>query len=149
MRQPKHLSLPKPNPLSRAAHRRQVFWQIIFPLILGALLILALAVGAGLVSSQTASQAANISTMWLILPVFSFIFIITLVLAAVTYGLIRLIGILPPYAALVQNFFVAVSQKVRKVSDQAVEPVIKAASAQARLNALFGKKPAGRAKDLS
>ena len=149
MRQPKHLSLPKPNPLSRAAHRRQVFWQIIFPLILGALLILALAVGAGLVSSQTASQAANISTMWLILPVFSFIFIITLVLAAVTYGLIRLIGILPPYAALVQNFFVAVSQKVRKVSDQAVEPVIKAASARARLNALFGKKPAGRAKDLS
>ena len=78
-----------------------------------------------------------------------FSLIITLVLAAVTYGLIRLIGILPRYAALVQNFFVVVSQKARKVSDQAVEPVIKAASARARLNALFGRKPSGRAKELS
>jgi hypothetical protein len=149
MRWPNQSSVPERNPLTRAVHRREVFWQIIFPSIIGAVLILALAVGAGLVSSNTASQAANISAIWLILPAFSFTFIITLVLATVTYGLIRLIGILPPYAALVQNFFAAVNQKVRKVSDQAAEPVIKAASARARLNALFGRKPAGRVKDVS
>jgi hypothetical protein len=149
MRRSNQSSLPERNPLTRAVHRREVFWQITFPLVIGALLILALAVGAGLVSSNTASQAANISTMWLILPALAFTLILTLVLATVTYGLIRLIGILPPYAALVQNFFIAVSQKVRKVSDQAVEPVIRVASAQARLSALFGKKPAGPAKDRS
>jgi hypothetical protein len=140
MQRPIPSSLPERNPLTRAVHRREVFWQIIFPLIIGAALILALAVGAGLVSYNTASQAANISTIWLILPALALTFIFTLVLAAVTYGLIRLIGILPPYAALAQNFFVLVNQKVRKVSDQAAEPVIKVASLQARLNALFGKR---------
>lgn len=129
---------PRSNPITQASHQREVFWQIAFPLILGVLVILALAAGTFFMSSNLASQAANISAIWLILPVLIFTFIFLALLAGLTFGLIKLIGILPPYAAIVQNFFVLIKVKVRQASDVAAEPVIKVASARAWLGALFG-----------
>ncbi len=131
---------PERNPVTHAAHKREVFWQITFPLVIGIIIILALAVGSGFISQNSASQAANISTLWLILPVLMFSLIFTFLFGGLAYGLIRLIGILPPYAALVQNYFVLISLKVRQASDIAAEPVLKVASAWALLSALFGKR---------
>jgi hypothetical protein len=140
MREGNFSSLPERNPQTQAAHRREVLWQITVPLVIGVLLILALAVGTVLSSYSFASQAANISLIWLILPALLFIFIFLILLAGITYGIIRLIGILPPYAAYVQNLFVLVNGKVRQISDAAVEPVLKTAGAWAGLGALFGKR---------
>lgn len=134
-------NLPDRNPVTHAVHKREVFWQIIFPIIVGALIILTLAVGSGLVSYNIASQAANISMMWLLIPLLFFTLIFIIMTAGLAYGLIRLIGILPPYAALVQNFFIMLNLEVRQASDLAAEPVLKTASAWARLRALLGKRP--------
>ncbi len=140
MNEGNYSKLPKRNPVTHAVHKREVFWQIIFPLIIGGLIILALAVGSGLSSYNFDSQAANISMMWLLLPALFFTLIFTILIAGLAYGLIRLIGILPPYAALVQNFFIMVNVKARQYSDMAVEPVLKTAGAWAMLRALLGKK---------
>lgn len=138
MREGNFSGLPRSNPITQAAHKREVFWQIAFPLIIGVLVILSLAVGTGFLSNNLASQAANISAIWLILPVLIFTFIFLALLAGLTFGLIKLISILPPYAAMVQNFFVLIKVRVRQASDVAAEPVIKVASARAWLRALFG-----------
>ena len=135
---------PERNPVTHAAHKREVFWQIIFPLVIGALVILTLAVGTWFISQNSASQASNISTIWLILPVLVLLLILTFLFGGLAYGLIRLIGILPPYAALIQNYFVFFNQKVRQACDLAAEPVLKTASAWALLSALFGKSPSRR-----
>jgi hypothetical protein len=132
---------PERNPVTHAAHKREVFWQITFPLVIGVIILLALAVGSGFINQNSASQAADISSIWLILPVLMFTLILTFLFGGLAYGLIRLIGILPPYAALVQNYFVIFSLKVRQVSDIAVEPVLKAGTAWASLSTLLGKRP--------
>ncbi len=136
--------LPERNPVTHAVHKREVFWQIIFPIVIGALIILTLAIGSWFVSYNSASQAANISVMWLFIPLLFLALIFTFLLAGLAYGLIRLIGILPPYAALVQNFFIMLNLKVRHASDLAAEPVLKAASAWAMLSALLGRRTSNR-----
>ena len=140
MKEGNYSKLPERNPLTHAAHRREFFWQVIFPIIIGALIIMALAVGSWFVSYNSASQAANISVMWLFIPLLFFTLLFTILLAGLAYGLIRLIGILPPYAALVQNFFIMINLRVRSASDKAVEPVLKTASAMATLRALLGRR---------
>ncbi len=140
MREGNFSRLPERNPLTHKAHRREVFWQITFPIIIGALLILTPAVGVWFVGYDSASQAANISTMWLILPTLLFVFIFTLLIGGIAFGLIKLIAILPPYAALVQNFFITVNLRVGHIADLAAEPILKTSSAWASLNALLGRK---------
>ena len=137
--------LPERNPLTHAVHKREFFWQVIFPIVIGALIIVTLAVGSWFVSYNSASQAANISVMWLFIPLLFFTLLFTFLLAGLAYGLIKLIGILPPYAALVQNFFIMINLRVYRASDLAVEPVLKTASAWAMLGALLGRRtPKGR-----
>jgi hypothetical protein len=68
---------------------------------------------------------------------FTFLFLV--VVAALAYGLARLIGILPGYTRIVQDFFVLVSTRVRQAADAAVEPVLRAKSYRASLRALRRK----------
>jgi hypothetical protein len=144
MREGNNSKLPQRNPITHAVHRREVFWQVTVPLVIGTLIILSLATGVWFVSYNSASQAADISLIWLILPALIFTLIFTFLLGGLTFGLIKLISILPPYAALVQNYFVLFNLKVTRAVNVAVEPVLKAASALAWLKALLGKKPSGR-----
>jgi hypothetical protein len=144
MREGNYSKLPERNPITHAVHKREVFWQIIFPIVIGALILLTLAIGSWFVSYNTTSQAANISVIWLFIPLLFFTLFFTFLLAGLAYGLIRLIGILPPYAAVVQNFFILVNLRVRHALDLAAEPVMKAASAQAMLSALLGRRTSKR-----
>lgn len=130
----KEFVLPERNPVSHAAHKRELFWQIIFPALL-ALLVFALLTGlviwAGIAGEQEVSRWADVSVIWL-LPMPLFMALITLVvLAAITYGVIALIRVLPRYARLLHNYLLQVQLKVNEWSDKAVEPVLKTQASSA------------------
>ena len=118
----------KGNPVSQRKHRQEVLWQISLPLMLGILLVLA--AGAGVIYAGSSGTGdivrwASISLIWLILPALCMTLIITLLMAALAYGLGRLTGALPGYTKSLQDIFVLIDARVRKAADSAVEPVLR------------------------
>ncbi len=116
----------RPTHASFRAHRRQVAWQIILPVILAALLIVAAAVLVSLAAADGTGDIARwaeISTIWLVIP---FIFIGLLVLALLI-ALAYLTGLaadfIPPYSRKVQVFFSQVEAGVVRGAGFAHRPL--------------------------
>lgn len=132
--------LPERNPITQQAHNRQVFWQIILPLAVGAAMALAFAVLAGLSQPAEASLWADISLIFLLVPVM-FISLLFLAICAITvYGLARLIKAVPPNARLAQAFAFKMERRVRGMADALTEPVLRVQSAKAGWQALRRKE---------
>lgn len=146
MQPSKTFTIPPRNLKTQAQHRREVFWQITVPLLFFLLLLLgavSLVVWSGIQASPEVSRWADVSLVWLIIPGIVSSFLMLLLLAAIAFGVIKLIQVIPGYARLVQDFFLRVQARVSAITDQLVGPVIKARSAAAgarRLrNRLTGK----------
>jgi uncharacterized Tic20 family protein len=130
------------NPAARAAHKRQVLWQITLPFILAILVILGLAVLTVVISlgsGETASRWADVSLIWLILPTMLFAFIFLVIISALAYLVIKLIGVFPEYTYRVQEFLEKVKARLRAASDTAARPVIQAGGFFAAVRVLLGK----------
>ncbi len=113
----------KPNPLTQAIHKREVFWQIILPVILMSFFLIAIAVLICVPGQDSTSLGKDISLIFLILLAVPFVFILLALLTAVTYGLIKLIIVLPPYTHLVQEGFLLIQHKITFYADKAAEPI--------------------------
>ncbi len=136
------------NPKTHAAHRREVFWQIILPLLAGILLILA-AVGAIIFSAlqpvTDVERWAGVSLIWLILPALFFALLFLAVLAALVFGVSYLLRLIPHYAMVVQLFIERAKDKAGQLLNLSVEPVLRINSlwAAIRYATERGRKPAG------
>ena len=86
------------NPDTHAKHRREVFWQIVVPLGVGILFVIALAGGLIVFEVGDASLWADISLIWLIMPVLLMALIPLALLLAMIYLLVIILRDLPPYA---------------------------------------------------
>jgi hypothetical protein len=120
--------LPERNPVTQNAHRREVLRQITIPLVIGILVTLAFAVLASLAPASQASLWADISLIWLIIPMLLLAFILTLLVGGIAYGIIWLVQKLPVFALRVQDLFATIGALVRKISDAIVEPILRAQS---------------------
>jgi len=134
--------LPKRNPETHAQHRRQMFWQVFFPLGLGAILLVGICVlpVAAVAQGGDVSKWADISLMWIILPVMFFSLIPLALLGGSVYGLVRLFEKMPGWMFRLQGIFEQVRGIVRQVADKVVEPVIQAQSLNARIQAVMPKR---------
>jgi hypothetical protein len=129
------------NPITHKIHRKEVFWQITFPLILGIILILGLSVWTifGVVKGAWVSKGADISLIFLILPTMVIGLLIFAVIASLAYAVIWLINNTPTFTRQVQYKLVQVRDGVRKGSDKLVEPIIRMKSRMASLEVLKNK----------
>ena len=133
---------PAPNPITQAAHRQQVLWQIWAPFAVVVILVLISAVGvvvAGLQGTGDINRWANISLIWLIAPMLLLTVIMIAATAGIVYLLFQTLRVLPSYARMAQDIFATISFYVRKYSDAAVEPFLKAHSFTASVRALRRK----------
>ena len=128
--------LPERNPVTYERHRKEVMWQILVPVIIGAVIILALAILAATRTDAQVSKGADVSVIWMITPMLVVALIFLVLLGALIYAVMSLLGILPGYASLVQDYFDAFRVQVGIVSDKAVEPVLRIESIKASLRAL-------------
>lgn len=124
------------NPLTHLRHRREVFWQITIPLAVVALVLLALAAISTQTTAEGASVWADISLIWLIIPVLVFSLIVTVVLAGAIYLTVVLIRELPPLFLKAHEFLLMVGHQVGQVGDRAVAPVLRTQGWLASLRAL-------------
>jgi len=127
---------------SYRTHKRQRFWQILFPVGLGIAIILMLGTLITLtaVSGESAGSIsvwADTSLIWLILPMLIFTVIIALILMLLIYLLARVMKILPSYTFLVQQYGESIAKKVRFFSEKLAAPIIGIKSFRARIGAFF------------
>jgi len=146
MEAPNKLILPERNPVTHARHRREVFWQIIIPMMLGILLVL-VAVTIVILSATHAatnlSRWADVSLIWLILPSLLIAFIFLTILIAFTYLISIVLKKTPPYAHLIQQYFETGKNKVSFYSNKITDPIVKTRSVWAVLAhpSRYGKQP--------
>lgn len=115
---------PRRNPTTRKIHRRQTLWQIVLPLLVGILIVLALAVWAGLTTTQGGSvrRAADASLIFMLLPVIVLTFLALVVLISLVYLVTQLASFLPPKIFTVQKAFQRLQAGTKMWSDRAVQP---------------------------
>ena len=127
--------LPR-NPITHQRHRREVFWQITFPILLVSLALLLLAVMAAGLSSEKASTWADISLIWMIIPALIFTLLTMIILAALVYLTIKLLHILPFYFFKGHNWFLLVNLRTGHIGDNLAEPFVRLRAWKAGAGAL-------------
>jgi hypothetical protein len=122
------LPVPQPDRESIVKHRRQFYWNILFPVILASLLGLAAAILIGLATFQNGGDVARwaaISTIWLSIPAMLGNLILLALVGGSVYGLARLLKVTPHYTGLVQEYALYFNAKIVQWTDSIVEPVLK------------------------
>ncbi len=117
----------RPRHPSYLAHRRQVAWQVIVPVVLAFLLLIAAAVLVSLATFRGGGDSARwaeISTMWLTIPVMIAALVMLAVTIAVAYLLGRLAGLIPRYTYPVQKFAGEMQAGAKKVEKIGHKPAL-------------------------
>lgn len=133
-------SLPVPNPVTRRKHRREAFWQITFPLIVGILLIVGLAIGLAVGGVGEAGTWSEVAMIFLTLPVLVIGLLFLALFGGLAYGIGSLMRVLPGYTVQVQDLVKKITQKVGTLANYSVEPFLKLQSLFAMIRALTRKK---------
>jgi len=116
------------NPKTHAEHKREVFWQITLPLLIGILIIL-VAVGAIIFSTiqpvTDVERWADVSLIWLIVPTLFFALLLLVLLAGLIYAVSFLMRLIPRYALIIQLYFEQARAKVGQMLNLSAEPILR------------------------
>jgi len=121
-------------------HKRQFIWQILVPFLILAVLII---VAASFVMTSGAAGTrvwADVSTLWLILPILVMALVLITVLSFSIYGVSRLLKVTPKYTGKTQDFLSAVSAGARKVTNRTADPFIWIHQAGAAIKSIFRRQ---------
>jgi len=133
---------PQDDLTPAAAHRRQMRWQVWVPLAASILIVLALAVlsivGAMGGSAQV-SRWANLSAVWIILPMLLVGVIFLVITAACIYGMSKLLKHTPDWMLRLQLRIAYIAFSVRRAADAATQPVMAVSGVKASAQALWRK----------
>ena len=120
-------SFPRPERESYNKHRRDVNRQIILPMLIVSFIGIGLVVFSGFAASRNdpgVSLWADISIIWLIIP----IMFLALIMLALTLGLViglkRLLFILPYYTGIIQRNALWLSAEIKIWTDNIVQPIL-------------------------
>jgi len=135
--------LPRPVHLSYQRHRKQLVWQIVFPIVLTSLLLIALVVLINIATFRDNGEVgrwAAVSTMWIAIPVMIAGVIAIIILGGLVFLLAKLLGITPTYTGQAQDFVHRIAGYAKRGADAVVRPVIDLEGFIASVNAFLGRK---------
>lgn len=135
--------IPQPIHESYKKHRRELGWQIILPVVLASLLIVALIVLINIATFNQGGDVARwaaISTIWIIIPLMVVGMVLLVVLGALVYGIKRLLEVTPTYTGLAQDYVHKAASYIRRAADMVVRPVLFLDGVGAGVRRLFGRK---------
>jgi hypothetical protein len=134
------MAQPKPvDPTSLQRHQQQRTWQILVPFFALSVLILAAAVLLVAGGKNQVRNWADISTIWLLIPLLILFLLFAVLLGCGIYGLARLMRATPHLTGRVQEFSRQVAAGSRKAADGITRPVTWLQQAGAVLQVIFGK----------
>jgi len=135
--------LPHPVHASYQRHRKQLAWQIIMPIVVTAVLFIAMIVLVNIATFRDNGDVprwAAISTIWIVIPIIIASLILLAVLAGLIYLIARLLAIAPTYTSQAQEFVYTISGYIKRGANVAVKPVIFFDSIGASIKVLLGRK---------
>lgn len=112
---------------SSSRHRRQVFWQIVLPVVLAAAggIFLIVILSLGTINGSTASaQWASIAIIWMIIPFLVLGLLAGLGLAAMIYLIARLTHKLPTFTHLVHTYLQIIEIRTKILLNKVAQPQI-------------------------
>lgn len=136
-------TLPRYEHESYLRHRKQLMRQIILPVAFASLLMIVLIVLICIATFRDNGDVgrwAAISTIWIVIPIM-FAGLITLaILGGLVYLMARLLGVLPTYTGLAQDYVQLGALYIQRFAEAAVKPVFAVDGLAAYLKAIFGRK---------
>lgn len=116
-------AMKTPQPPSRMTpsyrlHRKQFIWQILVPILVALLFLIVASVLVATSGNENASLGADISVIWLVIPVLFFAFLLIALLAGLVYAMAMLLKVTPTY-----------TYKARLLTNQGLEAIERAADA--------------------
>lgn len=131
--------IPERNLETQHNHRREVFWQIVAPIIISGLILFLIAILISTGRSGNVGAWAHTSLIWLSLPLLVFFLIIIIITSGLVYVCLQLILVIPSFANKLQNTITQVGAKINKLSDAVVEPILRFQSILAAIRILLQK----------
>ena len=120
-------SVPHLERKSYSQHRHDLTRQIILPIVLVSIAGLGLAIFLGFAAAGNnpgINLWADISIIWLIIPVMALALIILALMLALVYGLNRLLKVSPHYTGLAQTYALWLNTQVTIWTDKIIQPVL-------------------------
>ena len=123
-------------------HKKSPFWQVGFPLIVGVIVMLAVAVWAVIASAGGAdlSRYADTSAVVFITLALLLTLIPLFLLGGIAYGLYRLYEIIPRGTGWLARAASRLEELSRRAAKLIVEPVLRVESFQAGVKRIFTRK---------
>jgi uncharacterized membrane protein len=115
------------NHPSYQLHRKQVWTQILLPILLTVLVFIAVIVLTSVATFRDNGDVARwaaISTIWLVLPVMIAGIVLLIFLLAIIYLLARFISMIPPYSDQAQRFVFQIEGYVKRGTEMILKPVL-------------------------
>jgi len=141
-----HIMNAKPPPPlheSYRIHRRQLFWQIILPIVLTVLLCLVLIVFINIAAFRDGGDTerwAAVSAIWIVIPIIIGLVIVLALLIGLVYLMAKLLHIMPAYTGLAQGYVRKAAIYIKRGADAVVKPIFLIDGIGASIRALFGRK---------
>jgi amino acid transporter len=124
-------NLPERNPETYAQHKKEVFWQIMFPMLIGIIILFAMfafifvSVRSG---ASDLSRYADVSLIWLIIPSLIIALIFLVFITAIIYLFTVVLRILPRYSHLALLYLEIGKYKLIRITSQITNPIVKTKS---------------------
>jgi heme/copper-type cytochrome/quinol oxidase subunit 2 len=135
--------LPQPVHESYMKHRRDRAWKIVLPVVLSAVLCVAMVVLINVATFRDGGDVARwaaISTIWIVVPIMIGMFLFLALLSGLVYLMYRLLNITPTYTGLAQDYVHKAAIYIKRGADAAVKPIIGLNGILAGINAFIGRK---------
>jgi len=116
-----------PDHDSYLKHRQQRATQIILPVVISTLFMIALIVLISFVTFNSAGDVgrwAAISTIWIVIPILLVGLILLAILIGLIYLMARALGALPYYTGIAQNYVYIARDYIIRAADMIAKPVI-------------------------
>ena len=124
-------------------HRKELAWQIILPVVLAAIMIVALIVLVNVATFRDNGDVgrwAAISTIWIVAPLMVAGLIFFIILGGIVYLLKYLLNIAPIYTGQAQDFVYKIAGYIKRMADATVKPVFFVDGIGASINRFLGRK---------
>lgn len=136
-------SEPRRNPVTRKQYQQQFFLQILLPVIIFSILLVAFGAQAALGESPAGQNQtavwAHISTILMVITLL-FTGILTLALfILIIFGFSWLLSKLPEYSFIAQLYLQLIGSKISSLADKSSSPFIAIQSAWAGISCIFQK----------
>ena len=124
-------------------HRKQMWTQILLPILLAVLVFIAVIVLTSVATFRNNGDVgrwAAISTIWLVLPVLIVGLLFLIILLAIIYLLARFISLIPPYSYQAQRFIYRIEGYVKRGTEMIVKPVLFVDIIKSQINKFMGRR---------